>query len=265
MVGRFLHRIIGLAAAAGIGLLPLPGSGSTQGQDCSVPASFYDAEPTLPKTAMAIANRQPVSIVALGGASTLGRAAGSPDLAWPARLATALASRFPAARVTVDNRAVARQTAQEMASRLEREVNPLKPTLVIWETGTMDAVQGTDLDEFRQTLQDGIDRLRASGAEIVLMDMQFSRQTHAVINFDRYESVLREVTDANEVPLFRRYDIMRHWAENGLFDLITADHDKLQLVASRLYDCIGRAVADFITRGAPPRARTPGASSGSHE
>jgi hypothetical protein len=58
---------------------------------------------------------------------------------------------------------------------------------------------------------------------------------------------------------------MRHWAENGLFDLITADHDKLQLVASRLYDCIGRAVADFITRGAPPGTRAPAASSGSHE
>jgi hypothetical protein len=265
MARAFLHRTIGLMAAVGIGLLSLPGLAPAQGQDCAVPASFYDTEPTLPKTAAAIASGQPVSIVAIGGASTLGHAAGSPDLAWPARLAVALTSRFPAARVTVDNRAVARQTAQEMASRLDREVNPLKPTLVIWETGTTDAVQGTELDEFRQTIQDGIDRLRASGAEIVLMDMQFSRQTHAVINFDRYESVLREVTDANEVPLFRRYDIMRHWAENGLFDLITADHDKLQLVASRLYDCIGRAVADFITRDAPPGTRAPAASSGSHE
>ena len=89
------------------------------------------------------------------------------------------------------------------------------------------------------------------------MDAQFSRQTHAVINFDRYESVLREVTDANEVPLFRRHDIMRHWAESGLFDLMTVDHDKLPLVASRLYDCIGRAVADFITRGAQPETGAP--------
>jgi acyl-CoA thioesterase I len=136
---------------------------------------------------------------------------------------------------------------------------------VIWETGTTDAVQGTDLDEFRQAVQAGIDRLRASGVEVVLMDVQFSRQTHAVINFDRYETVLREVTDANEVPLFRRHDIMRHWAENGLFDFITVDHDKLPLVASRLYDCIGRAVADFITRGAQPETSTPGASSGSHQ
>jgi lysophospholipase L1-like esterase len=265
MRGRFLHRTMGLIAAAGIGLLPLPRWAPAQGQDCLVPASFYETEPTLPKTAAAVASRQPASIVAIGGASTLGRAAGSSDLAWPGRLAAALTSRFPAAQVTVDNRAVARQTAQEMASRLEREILPLKPTVVIWETGTTDAVQGRDLDEFRQTIQAGIDRLRTSGAEVVLMDMQYSRRTHAVINFDRYQSVLREVTDANEVPLFRRYDIMRHWAENGLFDLITADRDKLQLVAFRLYDCIGRAVADFITRAAHPETGTPAASSGSNQ
>ncbi|MGH8056022.1 MAG: SGNH/GDSL hydrolase family protein [Candidatus Entotheonellia bacterium] len=266
MAGTFLHRTLGLIAAAGIGLLSLLGAAAAQGQDCAVPTSFYDTEPTLPKTAGAIAGGQTVSIVAIGGASTLGRAAGSPDLAWPARLAVALTNRFPAARVTVDNRAVARQTTQEMASRLEREVIAAKPTLVIWETGTMDAVRSTELDAFRQTIQAGIDRLRASGAEVALMDMQFSRRTHTVIiNFDRYESVLREVTDAKDVPLFRRHDIMRHWAASGLFDLITGDHEKLRLVASHLYDCIGRAVADFVTRGIQPEAGAPAASSGSHK
>src|SRR5262249_44777284 len=161
----------------GIGLLFLPGTAPPQEQGCAVPASFYDTEPTLPKTAAAIASGQTISIVVLGGASTLGYAAGSPDLAWPARFAVALTSRFTAARVTVHTRAVARQTTQEMAARLDRDVLPLKPMLVIWETGTTDAVRGTDLDEFRQTIQAGIDRLRAAGAEVVFMDMQFSRHT----------------------------------------------------------------------------------------
>jgi hypothetical protein len=165
----------------------------------------------------------------------------------------------------VHNRAVARQTTQEMAARLDHEVIALKPLLVIWETGTTDAVRATELDEFRQTIQDGIDRLRESGAEVAFMDMQFSRHTNAVINFDRYESVLREVTDANEVPLFRRHDIMHHWAESGLFDLMTGDHAKRHLLASRLYDCIGRAVADFIIRDVHTGVDAPTVSSGSHE
>jgi acyl-CoA thioesterase I len=260
-----LHRTIGLMAAAGIGLLSLLGPARAQEQDCTVPARFYDTEPTLPKTAAALASGQTVFIVAVGGASTLGRAAGGSDLSWPARLAVALASRFPAARVTVDNRAVAHQTAQEMAARLDREVIALQPTLVIWETGTTDAVQDTDLDEFRQTIQTGSEQLRASGIEAVFMDMQFSPQIHAIINFDRYASTLREVADANDVPLFRRHDIMHHWVESGLLDLMTEDHDKLRRVASRLYDCIGRAVADFVSRGVHPDVDAPPASSGSHK
>ena len=262
MVGTFLHRTMQWITAAGIGLLCLPGTAPAQEHGCAVPASFYDTEPTLPQTTAAIASGQTVLIVTIGGASTLGQAAGSPALAWPARLAVALTSRFPAAHVTVDNRAVARQTTQEMAARLDRDVIALKPMLVIWETGTTDAVRGTELDELRQTIQDGIDRLRASGAEVMFMDMQFSRHTHAVINFDRYESVLREVTDANDVPLFRRHDIMHHWAESGLFDLMTTNHAKLHLLASRLYTCIGRAVADFITRGIHPVTGAPPVISG---
>ena len=283
MAATFLRSTIGLIAAAGIWLLSLPGTapaGATEGpfrsaasaqdaalhgQGCDVPTSFYDTEPTLPKTAEAIANGQTVAIVALGSASTLGRAAGGTDFAWPARLAVALRSRFPAARVTVDNRAVAQQTSQEMVALLDSTVIALKPTLVIWETGTTDAVHSTDLDEFRQAIQDGIDRLRTAEVEVVMMDMQFSRRTHAVINFERYESVLREITNANNIPLFRRHDIMYHWAESGLFDLMTEDHAKLHLVASRLYDCIGQAMADFITRGAHHGVSTPAVSSGSNK
>jgi len=55
---------------------------------------------------------------------------------------------------------------------------------------------------------------------------------------------------------------MHYWAESGLFDLMTSDNAKLHLLASRLYDCIGRAMADFITRGVHPGPRTPAVSSG---
>ena len=85
------------------------------------------------------------------------------------------------------NLAVARQTAKAAAERLDREVLPLKPTLVIWETGTMEAVRGTDVDEFRETVQAGIDELRAAGAEVVLMNMQFSRD-------DRRDDPLRALS-----------------------------------------------------------------------
>jgi hypothetical protein len=190
-----------------------------------------------------------VVIVALGGASSAGRAAGGVEFAWPAHLGSALKEKFPSARTNIVNLAVARQTAKRAAERLERDVLPLKPTLVIWETGTMEAVRGLDVDEFRDTVQAGIDKIRDGGAEVVLMNMQFSRETDAVIHFGPYLTAMRELSDVNDVPLFRRYGIMRHWAESGALDLRAEDGEKRRQVAATLYNCIGRAMADFLTHG----------------
>ena len=228
-------------------------------QECTVPERFYTFEPPLKKTPKALAGGRQVVIAALGGASSLGLAAGGLELAWPARLGSVLTERFPSARTKVINLAVTRQTAKRAAERLDRDVLPLKPTLVIWETGTMEAVRGLDIDEFRETVQAGIDKVRAAGAEAMLMNMQFSRETDTMIHFEPYLIAMRELSDVNDVPLFRRYDIMRHWAEHGSLDLRAKDSDKRRQVATRLYGCIGRAMADFVTHGDPVAKRAPGA------
>lgn len=220
-------------------------------EECPVPDRFYAFEPPLTKTAKALSGRRDVVIVTLGGASTLGVAAGGLEFAWPARLAAALAERFPSKRIRVVNLAVARQTAKRAVERLDRDVLSLKPTLVIWETGTMEAVRGTDNEEFRQTLQSGIDKIRAVGAEVVLMNMQFSRPSEAVIHFEPYLVAMNELADVNDVPLFRRHGIMRHWAESGALDLRVEEGKKSREIAAKLYDCIGVAMADLVTHGIP--------------
>lgn len=243
-------------ATMAVGLLiPVVGAFAEE-RECPVPERFYAFAPPLTKTAKALASRRQVVIAALGGASTMGVAAGGVEFAWPARLGSALAERFPSKRTKVINLAVGRQTAKSGAERLDHDVLPLKPTLVIWETGTMEAVRGTDVDEFRQTMQSGIDKLRTAGAEVVLMNMQFSRASDAVIHFEPYLVAMRELADINEVPLFRRRAIMRHWAESGALDLRTEDGEKGRELAANLYDCIGRAMADFVTRGIPAAKRT---------
>ncbi len=245
----FLRYAIVLAAA-GIEILSAPAGSLGKDQECPVPERFYMFEPPLTGTAKALTTGRDTVIVALGGSSTVGLAAGGLKLAWPARLASALAERFPTARAKVINLAAARQTAKGAAERLHRDVLPLKPTLVIWETGTMEAVRGSDIDKFRETMQAGIDELRAAGAEAVLMNMQFSREIDAIIPFEPYLIAMRDVADANDVPLFRRHGIMRHWAESGALDLRTKDVQKRRELAAKLYDCIGRAMTDFVTRSA---------------
>ena len=262
MTLRSMSRTIIVIAAGNIGLLCAPTPIFAQERECSVPERFYVSEPQLTKTPKAIVHGQELVIVVLGGASTLGIAAGKPDLAWPARFAAAVAERFPSAHIKVVNLAVARQTAKRAAERLDGEVIPMKPNLVIWETGTMEAVRGMDIDEFRETLRAGIDELRTAGIETVLMNMQFSRDSEAVIHFEPYLAAMSQLADASDVPLFRRHGIMRHWAESGFLDLRVSDSDQRRRVAAKLYDCIGRAMADFVMRGSPG-ANSPPVKAGS--
>lgn len=254
-------RTIGPLAAAGLLVYAIQAAAAPP--SCAVAEDYFVDEPPLPHTVAALTSHRAVTIVAVGGASTQGRAAESADLAWPARLADALAARFPGARVAAINHGVPRQTAADMLGLIQRDVLPARPDLVVWETGTTDAVRGVDIDSFRAALQAGIDLMHAARIELILMDMQFSQRANAVINLDRYSAVMRDVADAADVPFFHRSDLMRGWAESGVFDFEVADRNKRKALAARLYDCIGRAVATLVLHGqhaatagsddAPPR------------
>ncbi len=114
--------------------------------ECTVPAELIDVDAKLPQLAEKLRSGGPVRIVALGGASTLGSAAGSPDLAYPRRLQEALLRWYPAIPISVVNKGVPRQTAQQMLARFPSDVFAEDPVLVIWETGTTDAVRGVDVE-----------------------------------------------------------------------------------------------------------------------
>jgi lysophospholipase L1-like esterase len=215
--------------------------------DCTVSRDRFLFEPTLPGLVERLSAGKPVTIVAIGGASTEGRAGGGPDYAWPSQLGVALKRDFPAAPITIVNLGKARQTAAATQARFAKEVFPRKPNLVVWETGTVDAVRNVDLDSFRETLQTGIAKLRPT-AEVVLMDMQFSRLTHAMIDFEPYKSAMVQMADLDDVPLFPRNELMRDWSESGEIDYAVQDKNARQVVARKLYRCIGETLAVFLIR-----------------
>ena len=145
----------------------------------------------LPHLAAASRAKEPVKIVAIGGASTTGAAAGSPELAYPHRLQEALAAWFPdGADHGRQPGASPRQSAQQMLERFPSDVLAEDPVLVVWETGISDAVRGIEVDDFAAALQTGIDELKNRAIDIMLVDMQFSRSTTTVIDFDRYLKAL---------------------------------------------------------------------------
>jgi len=61
--------------------------------------------------------------------------------AYPARLQMALAELLPGVAVKVTTDAKARRTAAEMAKTLAPALAAAKPALMVWQTGTVDAMQ----------------------------------------------------------------------------------------------------------------------------
>lgn len=233
-------------AAAGLWIMTMPAAPAVAAA-CTIPTEAFAFEPMLPRTVAALSSGKPVNVVAIGSASTEGRAAGGPEFAWPQQFGLSLSHKYPAAKVSIINLAKPRQTAADMTARFDKEILPHAPVLVVWQTGTVDTVRGVDVTDFRSTLQAGIERLR-SVSEVIIMDAQFSRSTSAMMDFGPYETAMREVSDAADVPLFPRYDLMRYWSETGEIDFSVTDKDARREVAKRLYSCIGRALEVFVTR-----------------
>jgi hypothetical protein len=234
-----------LARAVAIGAIVLC-SAAVRGEPadvCAVPGYLLFGDSLLNRVNTAVTKEKELRIVALGGTSSMLPGPDGPNFAYPARLEAALARRLPGVKVTVTTLTRPRQTADEMAESIDKLLDQ-KPSLVVWQTGTYDAVRGTDPEEFRASVSDGVEKLQAGGADVVLVNMQYSPRTETIVAVGAYADGIRWVSREREVPVFDRLAIMRHWYDAGQFDLYKATKDLK--TAKSVHDCLGRALASTI-------------------
>jgi lysophospholipase L1-like esterase len=211
-------------------------------QSCDLPAYLLSTESALPKVAAAIKSGGPLDILVVGSrSSTINTSDGS---AYPGRLQALLREKLPAVAVNVSVELQIKKTAEEVAAGLVKLVEVKRPTLVIWQTGTYDAMRSIDPDDFRSAVDEGVAALQKAGTDVVLMNLQYSPRTETMISAPPYLDNMRVVAQQHDVPLFDRFAMMRHWNEQGDFDLFSASHG-IDL-AKRVHDCLGRALATFV-------------------
>jgi hypothetical protein len=233
--------ILGLTLLAGL-LTAAPARAEDAPQSCEVPAYLLTSESALPKVADAVKSGRPLDILVVGSrSSTINTSDGS---AYPGRLQAMLTEKLPSVAVNVSLELQVKKTAEEVASGLVKLVEGKKPTLVIWQTGTVDAMRSIDPDDFRGAVDEGVAALQNAGADVVLINLQYSPRTETMISASPYLDNMRVVAQQHDVPLFDRFAIMRHWNESGDFDLFSASHG-VEL-AKRVHDCLGRALSKFV-------------------
>lgn len=231
--------LIGICAFANLAF-------AAPGDACGVATHLVQADAGMPRVAAAV-KAKTLNVVVFGtGSSTLpgpnGQAA-----AYPARFEAALQKKLPDVKVKVISLVKSRQTAADMAATFPKVLKDEKPQLVIWQTGTADAMQGVATDEFQTTLEQAIAKLREGGADVIFVNPQYNPRSDAVIGTAPYTEAIRWVALTNAVNLFDRLSVMRQWGELGTFDLLTAT--KSLDTAANVHECIGRLLAHLVMQG----------------
>jgi hypothetical protein len=223
------------------------GAYAKEAEDCIAAAGAAVPEFGMPRVAAAIAKKH-LDIAVIGSASSELTGPSGINIAYPTRLQAALTALLPGVAVKVTTYARLRETAEEMQKKLSRIVNEAKPALVVWQTGTADAIRGVDAEDFRVALDDGIATLQHAGVDIVLMNMQYSPRTEAMLAMGAYADAMHMIALQREIDLFDRFSIMRKWNEAGTFDLYAAT--RKTDVAEHVHDCLGRLLANAVLEAA---------------
>jgi hypothetical protein len=232
---------LGLIALAGL-LAMVSARAEDAPANCEVPDYLLATESKLPRVAEAIKSAHLLNILVLGSRSSTINA--SDGAAYPSRLQMALKAKLPSVAVNVTVELQARKTAEEVAKGLVSLLEGKKPNLVIWQTGTVDAMRAIDPDDFRGAVDEGVVALRNAGADVVLMNLQYSPRTETMISVPPYLDNMRVVAQDHDIPLFDRFAIMRQWNDHGDFDLFSASPG-VEL-ARRVHDCLGHALSTFV-------------------
>jgi len=237
--------VLSLTLLAGL-LAAAPARADDAAPACDVPAYLLTTESALPKVADALKTGHPLDILVVGSrSSTINTSDGS---AYPGRLQAVLRERLPSVAVNVSVELQVKKTAEEVAGGLVKLVEGKRPTLVIWQTGTYDAMRSIDPDDFRGAVDEGVAALQNAGTDVILMNLQYSPRTETMISAPPYLDNMRVVAQQHDVPLFDRFAIMRNWNDSGDFDLFSASRG-IEL-AKRVHDCLGRALSKFVIEAA---------------
>lgn len=217
--------------------------------DCRATGHQTEIDFPLLFTGRAIAAKN-LNVLVVGAGSSILPGPNGAKNAYPARLQLALAAKLPGVKVTVETDVKSRRSADDMVKTLPAMLAKAKPSLMIWQTATVDAMQAVDLDQFSRTLDVGINTARSAKADVIFVNPQYSPRTESMIALASYVENMRWVALQQEVPVFDRFNLMKTWADLGTFDLYSATK-KLDM-AERVHDCIGRLLAGLVIEAARP-------------
>jgi lysophospholipase L1-like esterase len=244
-----------LAGTAAVVSTATPALAADRTYACTDRAHLGRLSSPLTRMRRLVSSRRAVTIMALGSSSTAGAGASALAASYPAQLEAELRNRFPGVPITVVNRGVNGEEAADMLRRFDKAAVDDKPDVVLWQLGTNSVLRGRPITEVDQAITEGLMRMKALGADVVLIDPQFAPQVLG--RHDAAESMVHIIEAASasrSVDLFPRFQVMREWHETDAIPFETFLSPDLLHMNDWGYACfaklLGAAMAEAATRPA---------------
>jgi acyl-CoA thioesterase-1 len=178
---------------------------------CKVIASLDRLDYPLARVSRHLDEDRPIKIVAIGSSSTAGAGASSPEASYPSRLQAELTQHFLWNDITVLNRGANGEEAPDMLARFDTSVIAERPDLVIWQMGTNSVLRDRPFDPKATVLHEGLARLKAVHADVILLDPQFAPKFNTKPDAEEVVAQIAATAKEQSVDLFHRFALMRRW------------------------------------------------------
>jgi lysophospholipase L1-like esterase len=239
-----LVSAMAVAGAAGVSAQPATGDrASPLSTECQVAGISLGGSAALPNLAKALKENRPIRVLSIGASAYAGW---DPKRGGYHRVIEALLEKtFKGLDVKIIDRGFSGELARAVAERLNVEVALTDPDVVLWQTGTSDAMARIPVEEFKETLTDMVRWLKAHDVDVVLVGLQYSRGVANDTHYQLLRAAVKEVADAEKVLRVGRYEAMeiidRARAVNG-----QPGPDDL-VIAEAGYVCMAEFVARAIS------------------
>ncbi|HVT55658.1 MAG TPA: SGNH/GDSL hydrolase family protein [Xanthobacteraceae bacterium] len=193
-----------------------------------------------------VAQKEAITVVAFGSSSTEGVGASSVLATYPARLEAELKRHFPGIPVRVVNRGVSGEDVAEMLKRFDRDIMKVKPDLVIWQLGTNAILRDDGITPEQPLIMEGLRRFKKANADLVMMEPQYAPKVLRDPDAVPMVEMLRKIAKRANIPLFHRFDLMRHWRDDLEMPYETFLSPDLLHMNDFSYGCTARYLAEAI-------------------
>lgn len=236
------------ASVAGAAAVVLPKGPPSLSPDCNSKRIAGDTfRRPLRGIRKAVRRQRHVKVLAIGSSSTEGVGASKPSATYIAKLETTLEGAFKGMDFDVVGRGKGGEVAQGAADRMKREIEEVKPDLVVWQVGTNDALRHVDIERFRSCLKTTLAWLAQNKIDVVLIDPQFGNQLVKDSYYEQVVTAVAEVARDMRVLLVDRFETMRELQrERG--DAFYLSSDNLHLNDNG-HRCMAEQLARSIVAG----------------